>query len=263
MADRERLWNAVEAAEKRKDARLARETQLALPRELDREAQLALLRGFVGRADGGARHGRGLRGPRRAGPRRRPAAARARDDHHPRDRPDEAARLRRQGPRVGRQGPGAGVARGLGRARQRAPSSARRIAGARRPPHARGAAARGGGGRRLRARGRARPRAGAEGRLGGVGARAQGRRDRARRHAARGAGAQRGAARGLRRGGGGGRAGKALFLEARERAGDALEAFEVVGQDGLRQGEGVDHGHRRRAARAGARRAARRACPPA
>src|SRR6478609_7782023 len=48
MADRERLWNAVEASEKRKDARLARETQLALPRELDREAQLALLRGFVG-----------------------------------------------------------------------------------------------------------------------------------------------------------------------------------------------------------------------
>ena len=44
MADRERLWNAVEAAEKRKDVRLARETQLALPRELDREAQLALLR---------------------------------------------------------------------------------------------------------------------------------------------------------------------------------------------------------------------------
>src|SRR4051795_5600362 len=50
MADRERLWNAVEASERRKDARLARETQLALPRELDREAQLALLRGFVGEA---------------------------------------------------------------------------------------------------------------------------------------------------------------------------------------------------------------------
>src|SRR3954453_1704636 len=47
MADRERLWNAVEAAEKRKDARLARETQLALPRELDREAQVELVRGFV------------------------------------------------------------------------------------------------------------------------------------------------------------------------------------------------------------------------
>src|SRR5690349_8254521 len=48
MGDRERLWNAVEASERRKDARLARETQLALPRELEREAQLALLRGFVG-----------------------------------------------------------------------------------------------------------------------------------------------------------------------------------------------------------------------
>ena len=41
------LWNAVEAAEKRKDARLAREIQLALPRELDREAQIALVRDFV------------------------------------------------------------------------------------------------------------------------------------------------------------------------------------------------------------------------
>ena len=127
------------------------------------------------RADGGARHGRRLRGPRRAGPRRRPPAARARDDHHPRDRPGEAARLRRQGPRLGRQGPGGGVARGLGRPRQPRPRG-RADRGAGRPPHARGAAAGGGGGRRLRARGRARPRAGAEGRLRGVGARAQGRR---------------------------------------------------------------------------------------
>src|SRR5690242_10484850 len=47
MGDRERLWNAVEASERRKDARLARETQLALPRELDREAQLGLVRDFV------------------------------------------------------------------------------------------------------------------------------------------------------------------------------------------------------------------------
>ena len=47
MGDRERLWNAVEASERRKDARLARETQLALPRELDREAQIELVRGFV------------------------------------------------------------------------------------------------------------------------------------------------------------------------------------------------------------------------
>src|SRR3954464_6891126 len=48
MNDRERLWNAVEAVERRVNARLARETQLALPRELDREAQVALARGFVG-----------------------------------------------------------------------------------------------------------------------------------------------------------------------------------------------------------------------
>src|SRR3954452_3195339 len=47
MNDRERLWNAVEAVERRVNARLARETQLALPRELDREGQIALARGFV------------------------------------------------------------------------------------------------------------------------------------------------------------------------------------------------------------------------
>ena len=47
MNDRERLWNAVEAVERRVNARLARETQLALPRELDREAQVALARGFI------------------------------------------------------------------------------------------------------------------------------------------------------------------------------------------------------------------------
>lgn len=47
MNDRERLWNAVEAAEKRKDAQLAREVQLGLPRELGREAQIGLVREFV------------------------------------------------------------------------------------------------------------------------------------------------------------------------------------------------------------------------
>src|SRR3954453_17718689 len=47
MNDRERLWNAVEAVERRVNARVARETQLALPRELDREARIALARGFI------------------------------------------------------------------------------------------------------------------------------------------------------------------------------------------------------------------------
>ena len=49
MRDRERLWNAVEAAERRRDAQLAREVELALPRELGREARLELARGFVRR----------------------------------------------------------------------------------------------------------------------------------------------------------------------------------------------------------------------
>ena len=36
FADRERLWNAVEAAEVRKDAQLAREVEFAIPREMTR-----------------------------------------------------------------------------------------------------------------------------------------------------------------------------------------------------------------------------------
>jgi len=47
VQDRAALWNAVEAVERRKDAQLAREVQLALPRELDAERQIALLRRFV------------------------------------------------------------------------------------------------------------------------------------------------------------------------------------------------------------------------
>lgn len=44
MANRARLWNAVEAVEKRKDARLAKEIEVALPRELPRSAWLVLAR---------------------------------------------------------------------------------------------------------------------------------------------------------------------------------------------------------------------------
>lgn len=47
MRDRDQLWNAVEAVEKRRDAQLAREIEVALPRELDRGERLELLRGFV------------------------------------------------------------------------------------------------------------------------------------------------------------------------------------------------------------------------
>jgi Ti-type conjugative transfer relaxase TraA len=45
--DRSKLWNAVESAEKRKDAQLAREIELALPVELKKGEQLALLKDFV------------------------------------------------------------------------------------------------------------------------------------------------------------------------------------------------------------------------
>lgn len=42
MADRTTLWNAVELAERRHDARLAKEIEFALPRELPRTAWLAV-----------------------------------------------------------------------------------------------------------------------------------------------------------------------------------------------------------------------------
>lgn len=46
--DREALWNAAEAAEKRKDARVGREYELALPCELDAMGRRALVEAFAG-----------------------------------------------------------------------------------------------------------------------------------------------------------------------------------------------------------------------
>lgn len=47
VQDRARLWNAVEAAEKRKNSQLARELTLSLPRELSHEQRVAVVRSFV------------------------------------------------------------------------------------------------------------------------------------------------------------------------------------------------------------------------
>jgi len=47
FADREKLWNAVEAAEKRKDAQLSREVEFAIPRELNKQQGIALAREFA------------------------------------------------------------------------------------------------------------------------------------------------------------------------------------------------------------------------
>jgi hypothetical protein len=46
-SERQMLWNQVEAVEKRKDAQLARDIIAALPRELNAEQQIALVREFV------------------------------------------------------------------------------------------------------------------------------------------------------------------------------------------------------------------------
>jgi len=50
MRDRARLWNAVEAGERRKDAQLARDIELALPHELTPLQRLDLARGFIAAA---------------------------------------------------------------------------------------------------------------------------------------------------------------------------------------------------------------------
>jgi MobA/MobL family/RepB DNA-primase from phage plasmid len=47
VQDRARLWNAVEGAEKRKDAQVAREVEVALPQELGIETSKALVLGYV------------------------------------------------------------------------------------------------------------------------------------------------------------------------------------------------------------------------
>ena len=45
--DREQLWNAVEATEKTKDSRLAREFVVALHIELDKDINISLLQNFI------------------------------------------------------------------------------------------------------------------------------------------------------------------------------------------------------------------------
>lgn len=47
VVDRQTLWNLVERAEKRMDAQLAREVEITLPRELNRDDQIALVQRFV------------------------------------------------------------------------------------------------------------------------------------------------------------------------------------------------------------------------
>jgi hypothetical protein len=47
LKDREAKWNAVDRLEKRKDARLAREAEFALPRELTLDEQIELARAFI------------------------------------------------------------------------------------------------------------------------------------------------------------------------------------------------------------------------
>lgn len=47
MGNRARLWNEVERTEKRKDAQLAREIEVALPKELTHAKQIVLLKEFL------------------------------------------------------------------------------------------------------------------------------------------------------------------------------------------------------------------------
>jgi len=45
--DREKLWNAVEAVEKRKDSQLAREVEISLPREFSVDQNISLVKEYV------------------------------------------------------------------------------------------------------------------------------------------------------------------------------------------------------------------------
>jgi hypothetical protein len=47
VSDRAKLWNAVEASEKRKDSQVAREIMLALPAELDSSQRIKLIRRYI------------------------------------------------------------------------------------------------------------------------------------------------------------------------------------------------------------------------
>jgi hypothetical protein len=47
FSDRSNLWNSVEKIEKSRNAQLAREIEIALPAELDRKAQITLVRAYV------------------------------------------------------------------------------------------------------------------------------------------------------------------------------------------------------------------------
>ncbi|HMS45338.1 MAG TPA: MobA/MobL family protein, partial [Alphaproteobacteria bacterium] len=47
MGQRDILWNEVEKIEKRKDAQLAREIEIALPRELDEKNRVELVRSYI------------------------------------------------------------------------------------------------------------------------------------------------------------------------------------------------------------------------
>jgi len=47
FTDRENLWNSVEASKTRKNSQLAREIIVALPRELDLEEQIEVMREYV------------------------------------------------------------------------------------------------------------------------------------------------------------------------------------------------------------------------
>ena len=74
LADRELLWNEVEGSERRKDAQLAREIELALPRELPDADNIELVRAYVQERVRGPRDDRGSQRAQASGP-GRPAAA--------------------------------------------------------------------------------------------------------------------------------------------------------------------------------------------
>ena len=81
--DLDTLARAIEAAERRGDARLLRDVQLGLPHELDAEARLALTEEFARLSGEALRHGVRLGGAPPGSARRRAQLARAPGAAHP------------------------------------------------------------------------------------------------------------------------------------------------------------------------------------
>ena len=122
MRDRVRLWNGVEAAERRKDAQLARDIELALPHELPHDEQRDLVHQFarIAFVDQGMVADVALHAPSAAGDEKLSRA------YFADPAPHRGRRLRRQATPLERHSAARALAGAVGRAGQRGARDRRR-----------------------------------------------------------------------------------------------------------------------------------------